>query len=119
MIGLMLGGAAFTFKVKHDSELALERVAKLEAQIKLEQDAIDVLEADWSLLTDPRRLARLVERYQGQLGLEETDPRAIGKISEIPMPPPPLPAEPDKGISALLEQADEIITGTVSQEVEE
>lgn len=113
MIGLLLGGAAFTFKVKHDSEVALERVAKLEQKIRAEQDAIDILEADWSLLTDPKRLARLVERYNAQLQLQQTESTAIGTLSEIPVRPPELPVAPDEGISALLERADDVVTGTV------
>lgn len=113
MIGLLLGGAAFTFKVKHDSEVALERVAKLEDKIRVEQDAIDILQADWSLLTDPKRLARLVERYNAQLQLQQTESTAIGTISEVPVRPPEIPASPDEGISALLKNADDVITGTV------
>jgi len=113
MIGLLLGGAAFTFKVKHDSEVALERVAKLEKKIKAEQDAIDVLEADWSLLTDPKRLAKLVERYKGQLGVGEAESTAIGKITEIPIRPPVLPAPAEDGIAALLEGDEDVVTGSV------
>ena len=115
MIGLVLGGAAFTFKVKHDSEVALERVAKLEKKIKAEQDAIDILEADWSLLSDPRRLAQLVERYKTQLGIEEADSTAIGKIGEIPIRPPSLPQGADDGIAALLEDGDGVVTGSVDE----
>jgi len=113
MIGLVLGGAAFTFKVKHDSEMALERVAKLEKKIKAEQDAIDVLEADWSLLNDPKRLSQLVERYKDQLGIDDADSTAIGKIDEIPIRPPMLPKASDDGIAALLEGGDSVVTGSI------
>ena len=112
MIGLLLGGAAFTFKVKHDSEVAIEEVTKLQNQIKAEQDAIDILKADWSLLTDPKRLQVLVERYKDQLGIEPLDPTAIGEISEIPVRPPLLP-DPGKGdIASLIDEAPDTETTT-------
>ncbi len=115
MIGLLLGGAAFTFKVKHDSEVAIEKVTKLQNEIKTEQESLDILKADWSLLTDPKRLQVLVERYQGQLGIEQLDPQAIGTIAEIPVKPPQLP-DPDKGDIASLIEAEpdnNLKTGTV------
>lgn len=112
MIGLLLGGAAFTFKVKHDSEVAIEEVTKLQNQIKAEQDAIDILKADWSLLTDPKRLQVLVERYKDQLGIEPLDPTAIGDITEIPVRPPQLP-DPEKGdIASLIDDAPDMETTT-------
>ena len=112
MIGLLLGGAAFTFKVKHDSEVAIAEVTRLQNQIKTEQDAIDILKADWSLLTDPKRLQVLVERYKDQLGIEPLDPTAIGVISEIPVRPPQLP-EAEKGdIASLIDEALDMETKT-------
>lgn len=116
MIGLLLGGAAFTFKVKHDSEVALERVAKLEKKIRDEQDAIDVLNADWSLLNDPKRLAKLAERYKDQLGVEETPSTAIGSVEEIVIRPPQLPQNAEDGISALLEGEDVTTTGAITND---
>lgn len=116
MIGLLLGGAAFTFKVKHDSEVAIEKVTKLQKEIKAEQEAIDILKADWSLLTDPKRLQQLVARYQEQLGIEQLDPQAIGTLAEIPVKPPQLP-DPVKGdIASLIDGGpdNQLTTGTVT-----
>ena len=93
MIGLLLGGAAFTFKVKQDSEAAIDRVAELERAIEAEKDAIDVLEADWSLLTDPKRIARLVEQYNEQLPISPPSPESIGTVADIP-PRPAAPLSP-------------------------
>lgn len=117
MIGLLLGGAAFTFKVKQDSEAAIDRVATLQNQINAEQDAIDVLQADWSLLTDPKRLQTLAERYGDQLGLEPLDPAAIGKVTDVPLRPLQFDPSEDTGIAGIIEsQADiEITTGTVPE----
>jgi hypothetical protein len=115
MIGLLLGGAAFTFKVKHDSEVAIEKVTKLQNEIKAEQEAIDILKADWSLLNDPKRLQALVQRYQEQLGIEQLDPQAIGSFAEIPIKPPQLPDPEGGDIASLIDAApdNEIKTGAV------
>jgi hypothetical protein len=113
MIGLLLGGAAFTFKIKQDSEAAIDRVSKLESKIKAEQDAIDVLEADWSLLTDPKRLEALVERYKDQLPLVPTDPKSIATIDEIQPRPVILPEPAIEGIAGLIENDNLLTTGAV------
>jgi len=121
MIGLLLGGAAFTFKIKHDSEAAIERVAKLEKKIAAEREAVDILNADWSLLTDPKRLKLLAERYKDQLGLDELDPTTIGRISEIPVKPPQIYSDEQDSVADLIgaQSDDDLATGTVATEVEQ
>lgn len=84
MIGALIAGAAWTFKVKYDSEIAVARVARLEKQLQLEREAIDILKADWSLLTSPERLEKLVERYREELQLETVAPQQVGTLDEIP-----------------------------------
>ena len=116
MIGLVLGGAAFTFKIKQDSETSIDRVTALQKKITLERDAIDVLQADWSLLTDPKRLQELADRYQEQLRLEPTEPTRIGEITDIPTRPLIQPPVDDGAIADLLDsiQSDVSINKTGS-----
>ena len=118
MIGLVLGGAAFTFKIKQDSETSIDRVSALQDQITLERDAIDVLQADWSLLTDPKRLSALVEKYQEQLQLGPLEPTKIGEFSDIPARPPIIPTTEDGAIADLIDNASNDIsnieTGSLS-----
>lgn len=116
MIGLLLGGAAFTFKIKHDSELAIERVAELEKQIQAERDAIDVLKADWSLLSNPMRLEALVEKYRQDLGLEILDPVNIGTLDDVPERIVVPDALPETGIAGIIENDQKITTGSVNKE---
>lgn len=118
MIGLLLSGAAFTYKIKHDSELAIEKVAELERQIKAERDAIDILEADWSLLSSPERLEKLVEKYREELELNELKSTQIGQLEEVPERIE-IPLPTDSGIAGLLEKEDPISTGAVKKEGEE
>lgn len=87
LIAAMLAAAAFTYKTKHDAERQLAELRKVEEEISYERDLIDVLKADWSLLTQPARLQRLTERYQTELGLEQVQAMQIGSLSELPVRP--------------------------------
>ncbi|MEM9331814.1 MAG: hypothetical protein AAGA53_10850 [Pseudomonadota bacterium] len=75
---------AWTFKVKHDSQLALDRVAELEKQIAAEKIEIDLLKSDWSLLTSPARLQELAERYSQELELEPMSATQIAEDQDMP-----------------------------------
>ena len=84
MVALLIGVVIWTFKVKHDSEVALDRVAELEKKIAAEEIEIDLLLSDWGLLTSPARLEKLVERYGEQLGLEPTMPAQLADPNNLP-----------------------------------
>ncbi|MCB1438885.1 MAG: hypothetical protein H6888_14750 [Nitratireductor sp.] len=118
MIGALLGGAAFTFKVKHDSEQAIEKVEHLQNQIQKERDAIDILKADWALLTDPQRLERLAEIYGEELQMAPADPAQIGSVDNIPMRSQMPGTEGERraegDIGSLLKDNDPITTGTAA-----
>ncbi|MEO0908967.1 MAG: hypothetical protein AAFX96_01150 [Pseudomonadota bacterium] len=84
MIVVLLAVVAWTFKVKHDSQRALDDVAALQQQINNEKNEIDLLNSDWSLLTSPARLQELVERYGGQLGLQPVEPAQLADEAGLP-----------------------------------
>ncbi len=91
LIAVMVAAAAFTYKTKHDAESQYAELRKVEEQIRFEKDLIDVLKADWSLLTQPARLQRLTEQYHEELGLAPVEATQIGSLSELP--PKPLAIE--------------------------
>lgn len=84
MIALMIGMAVWTFKIKHDSQIALDRVAELESRIAAEKTEIDLLKSDWSLLTSPARLQDLVEKYGGDLKLHPMEPSQLASENDLP-----------------------------------
>ncbi|WP_173932075.1 hypothetical protein [Chelativorans sp. Marseille-P2723] len=105
LIAVMLSAAAFTYKTKHDAQAMMNRVEALATQIQIEKDRIDVLKADWSLLTQPARLQKLAETYEGELGLKPVEPQQItgqAALGGIPMRPPTLE-------SLIVESAKELI----------
>ncbi|ANK92426.1 MULTISPECIES: cell division protein FtsL [Rhizobium] len=85
LIGVMTATAAVTYTIKHRAELKLEEVHRLEAEIKLEKDTIDLLKADWALQSQPNRLERLVNAYNAELQLQPTDSTALVHAKELPM----------------------------------
>ncbi|MDX8519375.1 cell division protein FtsL [Mesorhizobium dulcispinae] len=87
LIAVMVSAAALTYKTKREAEDQLAAVQKLQAQIRYEEDTIDLLKADWSLLTQPARLQKLAEIYKSQLGLEPLNARQIGGLDDVPMKP--------------------------------
>lgn len=87
LIAVMVSAAALTYKTKREAEDQLAAVQKLQAQIRYEEDTIDLLKADWSLLTQPARLQKLAEIYKTQLGLEPLNARQIGGLDDVPVEP--------------------------------
>ena len=87
LIAVMVSAAAFTYTTKHAAEAELSKVRKLEAAIRFEEETIDVLKADWSLLTQPPRLQRLAEAYHDELQLAPVEAHQMATIEELPQRP--------------------------------
>lgn len=101
LIGVMTAMASVTYTIKHRAELKLEEVHRLESEIKLEKDTIELLKADWALVSQPNRLERLVNNYSNELQLQPTLSTAIVQPNELPMlrsqVPPPIVADAKDG----------------------
>ncbi len=91
MIGAMLAAATVTYQIKHDTDNKAAEVRRLEAEIKLEKDTIELLRADEALLTQPNRLERLVQTYAAELQLVPTLPTQLARPMELPMPKDQVP----------------------------
>ncbi len=107
LIGVMTAAAVVTYSIKHRADEKLSEVRRLETEIRLEKDTIDLLKADWALLTQPNRLQRLVATYQAELGLAATEPTQLAMPKELPMLRSALP-QPETTI-------EDIIAGTNSE----
>lgn len=84
MVAILIAMVVWTFKVKHDSQEALDRVAVLEKQIEAEKNRVDLLKSDWSLLTSPKRLEKLVKHYGAQLALRPIEPAQLADDNSLP-----------------------------------
>ena len=120
MIAVMTAAATVTYSIKHQADNKLEEVRKLDAEIKLEEDTIDLLKADWALATQPNRLERLVQIFEGDLKLVPTESTQLAQPNELPMATAELPAlapEKDEKIAKNKKKAgdtDKIQTGSVA-----
>ena len=95
----VLAAAATVYDMKHDAERAAERVAAMQRQIDEERAHLQLLRAEWSMLNDPARLQRLVERYNEHLNLQPMEVDQITRMEDIPVRPVQL--EPIDGGAAL------------------
>jgi hypothetical protein len=118
MIGAMTATAVVTYGIKHTAELKLDNVRKIEQEIRLERDTIELLKADWALLTQPNRLEQLVGVYGPDLKLVPTEPTQLARPKELPMLRSQLPLPDD--VASIMDApaaktTDKITTGSVKR----
>lgn len=114
LIAVMVSAAAMTYKIKREAEEQRAQVYHLQAQIRTEEDTIDLLKADWSLLTQPARLQKLTELYQAQLDLEPVDAHQYVTLDAIPVRPVTIEELTADGAAGMADAApDRTITGAV------
>ncbi|MET0597607.1 MAG: hypothetical protein ABWZ57_07015 [Mesorhizobium sp.] len=116
LIAVMVAAAAFTYKTKHEAENRRDEVRRIEAEIKLEEDTITLLKADWSLLTQPSRLQRLSEVYQSELALQPVDAHQIVGLDALPARPLTIEDLTDERLGGMADSGqDPTVTGGIVQ----
>lgn len=106
--------AADVYKIKYESTLQAEKVARLRGEIRREQDTIANLRAEWSKLDRPDRIQELAKRHLTLKAADIVNYDPLDRLPERPIPiVPPGIADP---LGALIETfADpEAVTGSVS-----
>src|SRR5205085_11937101 len=63
VLAALVLAAADVYKIKYESTLQAERVAKLRGEVRREEDMIATLRADWSKLDRPDRIQDLAQRH--------------------------------------------------------
>lgn len=84
LVGAMIAAATITYQIKHAAEGKLAEVRDLQARVALQEETIDLLEADWSLLNQPSRLQRLSTAFEAELGLKPIEPSQMAEPDELP-----------------------------------
>ncbi len=116
LIAVMVSAAALTYKIKQEAEDQQSAVHKLEAQIRTEEDTIELLKADWSLLTQPARLEKLANLYQSQLNLQPVDARQIVGMDDLPAKPLTIEDLSSQRLGTMAENGkDPTVTGGVKR----
>jgi hypothetical protein len=100
-VAALVLAAAYVYKVKFESTLQAEHVAKLRADIRRERDAIAALRAEWSQLDSPARIQGIVRRH---LALKPIDASQIDTFDHLPERPPDIvPPDSSDPIAAMIE----------------
>ena len=109
VIGALIVAASYVYKIKFDSTLQAERVAKVRGELRQERNAIAVLRAEWARLDTPGRIQGLADRHLSLRRMEPTQFDALDRLPERPAVAPD--ADP---IGAMLAPAAPDMTGSVS-----
>jgi cell division protein FtsL len=114
VIVALVVAAGYVYRIKFDSTVQAERVARLRAEIRRERDAIAKLRAEWARLDSPDRIEQLARRH---LRLKPEDATQFDDLDRLPERPQ-LPSEPDSGdpIGAMIDNLEDLdtLTGTIA-----
>lgn len=113
VIAALVMSAAWVYKIKFESTLKAERVAKLRGELRKERDALAILRAEWAQLERPDRLQPLAQRHLKLKPIETAQFDTLDKLPERPRPlVPPGTTDP---IGAIIEifADEEVLTGTL------
>src|SRR5258705_4999341 len=94
VIGVLVFAAAYVYRIKMESTARVERVLRLNAEIREQRDAIAALRAEWATLDAPLRLQGLAGRH---LGLKPLNATQYDQLKNLPARPPAFarPGAPD------------------------
>jgi hypothetical protein len=94
VIGMLVFAAAYVYRIKMESTARVERVLRLNAEIREQRDAIATLRAEWAKLDAPLRLQGLAERH---LALKPLGATQYDTLKNLPERPPSFarPGAPD------------------------
>jgi cell division protein FtsL len=80
-IGALVISAVYVYSVKYKTILWSEKIVATRQAVEREQDAINVLRAEYALLTRPERLEALADK---DLGMQPLALSQIVKASDLP-----------------------------------
>src|SRR4051794_7915904 len=94
VIGMLVFAAAYVYRIKMESTARVERVLRLNAEIREQRDAIAMLRAEWAKLDAPLRLQGMAERH---LKMQPLVAVQYDQLKNLPERPPAFarPGAPD------------------------
>src|SRR5947208_16472230 len=85
VVGMLVFAPAYVYRIKMEWTSRVERVQRLNAEIREQRDAIAVLRAEWARLDAPLRLQGLADRH---LGLKPITAAQYDQLKNLPDRPP-------------------------------
>jgi hypothetical protein len=114
VIAALIVAAAYVYRIKYDSTVQAERLAKIRGEVRRERDTIAALRAEWGELESPGRIEVLAKRY---LHLVPVAPTQFDKLNALPERPPQLvkpdSADPIGDVIENLEEPQPAVTGSI------
>ena len=113
VIGALVLAAAYVYRIKFDSTVQAEHLAKLRGEVRRERDRIAALRAEWGELDNPGRIESLAKRF---LTLKPIAPTQFDSLDRLPeRPPDDARAANDDPIGGMIGNLDppETVTGTI------
>ena len=114
VIGALVLAAAYVYRIKFDSAVQAERLAKLRGEVRHERDKIAALRAEWGQLDNPARIEALAKRF---LKLKPIAPTQFATLDQLPERSPDYSSADSKDpIGSMIENLEEpaAVTGSVS-----
>jgi len=111
VVAALVCAAVYVYKIKFDSTVQAERVARLRSEIRRERDAIAALRAEWSQLDNPGRIQGLAKRH---LTLTPIEPTQIDSFERLPERP--LETIPSDPIGTMIEAEPDYPIGSTNKE---
>ena len=108
VVGMLIFAAAYVYRIKMESTSRVERVQRLNAEIREQRDAIAVLRAEWARLDAPLRLQGLTERH---LALKPITAQQYDQLKNLPERPANFVREPADPIGTMLNNTIEAAAG--------
>jgi hypothetical protein len=84
VIGALILAAAYVYRIKFDSTVQAEHLAKLRGEVRKESDRIAALRAEWGELDNPARIEGLAKRF---LQLKPIAPTQFNNLDRLPERP--------------------------------
>jgi hypothetical protein len=109
VVGMLIFAAAYVYRIKMESTSRVERVQRLNAEIREQRDAIAVLRAEWAKMDAPLRMQGLAERH---LGLKPITAQQYDQLKNLPERPPNFTRDPDP-IGSMLNTIEAGTDGTL------
>ena len=85
VIGALILAAAYVYRIKFDSTVQAERLAKIRSEVRRARDTIAELRAEWTQLDNPARIEGLAKHY---LQLKPITPTQFDSLDKLPERPP-------------------------------
>jgi hypothetical protein len=113
VIGALVLAAAYVYRIKFNSTVQAEHLAKLRGEVRHERDNIAALRAEWGNLDNPVRIEALAKRY---LQLKTIAPTQFDSFDHLPdRPSQDMRADGKDPVAGLIENLEEpqSLTGSI------